>query len=66
MLRDLGVQRVRLLTNNPKKIEGLKRYGVDVIERQALEIPPHQDNIRYLRTKQQKLGHLFSELKSGI
>lgn len=59
MLRDLGIQRVRLLTNNPKKIDGLQRYGIEVSERQPLEIPPHQGNIRYLRTKQQKLGHML-------
>jgi len=63
MLRDLGVTRVRLLTNNPKKIDGLVRYGIDVVERLPIEIPPHQGNIHYLRTKQQKLGHLLSGLK---
>jgi 3,4-dihydroxy 2-butanone 4-phosphate synthase/GTP cyclohydrolase II len=63
ILRDLGVTKVRLLTNNPKKIDGLTRYGIEVVERLPLEIPPHQGTIRYLRTKQQKLGHLFSGLK---
>ena len=63
ILRDLGVTKVRLLTNNPKKIDGLRRYGIEVIERLPLEIPPHQGNIHYLRTKQQKLGHLFTGLK---
>jgi 3,4-dihydroxy 2-butanone 4-phosphate synthase/GTP cyclohydrolase II len=63
ILRDLGVAKVRLLTNNPKKIDGLSRYGIEVVERLPLEIPPHQGTIRYLRTKQQKLGHLFSGLK---
>ena len=63
ILRDLGVTTVRLLTNNPKKIDGLARYGIDVIERLAIEIPPHQGNIHYLRTKQQKLGHLLTSLK---
>ncbi len=64
ILRDLGVTKVRLLTNNPKKIDGLTRYGIEVVERLPIEIPPHQGNIRYLRTKQQKLGHLFSGLTS--
>jgi 3,4-dihydroxy 2-butanone 4-phosphate synthase/GTP cyclohydrolase II len=63
MLRDLGVSKVRLLTNNPKKIDGLLRYGIEVAERLPIEIPPHQGNIHYLRTKQQKLGHLLSGLK---
>jgi len=63
ILRDLGINRVRLLTNNPKKIDGLARYGIDVIERLPIEIPPHQGTLHYLRTKQKKLGHLFSGLK---
>jgi len=62
ILRDLGILKVRLLTNNPKKIDGLMRYGIDVVERLPLEIPPHHGNIHYLRTKQAKLGHLFSGL----
>lgn len=64
MLRDLGVRRVRLLTNNPKKIKGLERYGIEVESRQPIEIPPRAGNLRYLRTKREKLGHLFSELDS--
>ena len=63
ILRDLGVTNVRLITNNPKKIDGLARYGITVIDRLPIEIPPHQGNIHYLRTKQQKLGHLFTGLK---
>jgi 3,4-dihydroxy 2-butanone 4-phosphate synthase/GTP cyclohydrolase II len=62
ILRDLGISKVRLMTNNPKKIDGLVSYGLDVVERLPIEIPPHTGNIRYLRTKQQKLGHLFSGL----
>jgi 3,4-dihydroxy 2-butanone 4-phosphate synthase/GTP cyclohydrolase II len=63
ILRDLGLTKVRLMTNNPKKIDGLARYGIEVVERLPIEVPPHQGNIRYLRTKQQKLGHLFTGLK---
>jgi 3,4-dihydroxy 2-butanone 4-phosphate synthase/GTP cyclohydrolase II len=63
ILRDLGVRKVRVLTNNPKKIEGLAAYGVEVVERIPLEVEPHAANIHYLRTKQVKLGHLFSGLK---
>ncbi|MEA2626515.1 MAG: 3,4-dihydroxy 2-butanone 4-phosphate synthase / cyclohydrolase [Candidatus Binatota bacterium] len=63
ILRDLGVKKVRLLTNNPQKITGLQSYGVDVLERIPLESTPHVGNIAYLRTKKEKLGHLFSALK---
>ena len=62
ILRDLGVRKLRLLTNNPRKIVGLQGYGLTVVERVPLEVPPHESNIEYLRTKQQKLGHLFSKL----
>jgi 3,4-dihydroxy 2-butanone 4-phosphate synthase / GTP cyclohydrolase II len=50
------------LTNNPHKIESLERYGVRV-SRLPLEVTPHGGNIDYLRTKKEKLGHLFSQLK---
>jgi 3,4-dihydroxy 2-butanone 4-phosphate synthase/GTP cyclohydrolase II len=62
ILRDLGVQRVRLLTNNPQKIGGLEAYGVRVVARAPLETAPRAGNIEYLRTKQAKLGHLLSGL----
>jgi len=67
ILRDLGVQKLRLITNNPRKIIGLEGYGLSVVERVPIEVPPQESNIEYLRTKQQKLGHLFSKLeaKSG-
>ncbi len=64
ILRDLGVQKLRLLTNNPRKIIGLQGYGLTVLERVPLEVPPHGSNIDYLRTKQEKLGHLFSQLQA--
>jgi 3,4-dihydroxy 2-butanone 4-phosphate synthase/GTP cyclohydrolase II len=63
ILRDLGVRRVRLLTNNPQKIGGLQSYGVTVVARAPLEAPPRPGNIQYLRTKQAKLGHLLSGLQ---
>jgi len=64
VLRDLGIQSIRLLTNNPRKIVGLEGYGLKVEERVPLEIPPRDTNIHYLRTKQSKLGHIFSNLES--
>ena len=64
ILRDLGARRIRLITNNPRKIEGLEAYGIEVVERLPIEVPPRAGNIHYLRTKQEKLGHIFSRLMS--
>jgi 3,4-dihydroxy 2-butanone 4-phosphate synthase/GTP cyclohydrolase II len=64
ILRDLRVQNVRLLTNNPRKIAGLEGYGLNVLERVPLEVIPRETNIHYLRTKQAKLGHLLSNLEA--
>jgi 3,4-dihydroxy 2-butanone 4-phosphate synthase/GTP cyclohydrolase II len=61
MLLDLGVRRARLLTNNPAKIEGFDRHGVEVVERVPLRISPNPSNLGYLRTKREKMGHLFPE-----
>jgi len=59
VLRDLGVGKMRLLTNNPKKVVGLHGYGLDIVERVPLEMDPNEVNERYLRTKRDKLGHLI-------
>ena len=59
ILADLGLHRIRLLTNNPRKIVGLKGYGLEVTERIPLEIKPTRVNRRYLETKRRKLGHLL-------
>jgi 3,4-dihydroxy 2-butanone 4-phosphate synthase / GTP cyclohydrolase II len=59
ILRDLGVGKIRLLTNNPKKIVGLHGYGLDIVERVPLETHPNTINERYLKTKRDKLGHLI-------
>jgi len=59
ILRDLGVRKMRLMTNNPKKIIGLEGYGLQVVERVPLEIPPNRLNHKYLRTKCLKMGHML-------
>ena len=59
MLLDLGVRRAALLTNNPAKIAGLRRHGVEVVERLPVRVEPNPLNVGYLRTKKEKLGHLF-------
>jgi 3,4-dihydroxy 2-butanone 4-phosphate synthase/GTP cyclohydrolase II len=60
ILVDLGLRRIRLLTNNPQKRAGLEGYGVQVVERVPLEIPPNSENYTYLKTKRHRLGHLLN------
>ena len=59
ILSDLGVKKMRLLTNNPKKIIGLQGFDLEVVERIPIEIPPNPNNKKYLLTKRDKLGHLI-------
>ena len=68
MLLDLGVHSAALLTNNPAKIEGLRSHGIQVVERLPVQVEPNPFNLRYLRTKKEKMGHLFpaSILHGGL
>ncbi|MED3731074.1 bifunctional 3,4-dihydroxy-2-butanone-4-phosphate synthase/GTP cyclohydrolase II [Geobacillus stearothermophilus] len=59
ILKDLGVTKMRLLTNNPRKIAGLKGHGLEVVERVPLQMPAKKENEKYLRTKYEKLGHML-------
>jgi len=59
ILSDLGLSTIRLMTNNPRKIIGLEGYGLSVVERVHIIIPPTKNNLFYLQTKQEKLGHLL-------
>ncbi len=60
ILVDLGLHNIRLLTNNPRKVVGLESYGVKIVETVPLIIPPNPYNLRYLQTKQEKLGHILN------
>jgi len=62
ILVDLGIKKIRLLTNNPRKIVGLKGYGLEVVERVPIEIPPCEFNRDYLATKKQKMGHYLCHI----
>ncbi len=62
ILAELGVRKLRLMTNNPKKIVGLEGYGLEIVERVSIEVPAHQDNLKYLKTKREKMGHLLENL----
>jgi len=59
ILAELGLHRIRLLTNNPRKFVGLEGYGLEIVERVPLEVPPSDHSREYLRTKKEKLGHLL-------
>ncbi len=63
ILADLGVRKILLMTNNPRKCAGLSGYGLEVIEQVPIIIPPHKYDRRYLETKRTKLGHMFFESK---
>lgn len=62
ILVDLGVRDIRLLTNNPRKVVGLDGYGLHIVERVPIQVPPNENNVRYLKTKKDKLGHLLDEM----
>ena len=57
ILADLGLTTIRILTNNPRKLAGIEGFGLTVVEQVPLEVPPNAENVRYLRTKREKLGH---------
>jgi 3,4-dihydroxy 2-butanone 4-phosphate synthase/GTP cyclohydrolase II len=62
ILHDLGVRSVRLLSNNPRKVAALKRYGIEIKEQVSLLVAPNPENLRYLRTKRERLNHLLPHL----
>lgn len=65
ILADLGIRKIRLLTNNPKKIVGIvgtQGFGMEVVERVPIEVTPNKDNERYLQTKRDKLGHILNDI----
>ncbi len=63
ILVDLGVRQIRLLTNNPRKVVGLDGYGLRIVERVPIQVQPNENNLHYLKTKKDKLGHLLDEME---
>ncbi|MFN8008485.1 MAG: GTP cyclohydrolase II [Terriglobia bacterium] len=62
ILKNLGIRRIRLLSNNPAKVNSLRKSGLVVAERVAIEVTPQRSTVRYLRTKKKKLGHILSKV----
>lgn len=62
ILLDLGVKKMKLMTNNPKKIKGLEGYGLEIVDRVPIETKPHVRNVEYLKTKIEKMGHMISNI----
>ena len=62
ILKDLGLKKIKLLTNNPKKLVGLKGHGLELVERVPIEIKENRVNEFYLKTKKEKMGHMLSNL----
>ena len=66
ILSELGLTTIRLMTNNPRKIIGLRGYGLEITERVGIEVPPTDENLKYLRTKKTKLGHMLEEVDDDL
>lgn len=64
ILYELGLRKLKLMTNNPRKIVALEGYGLEIVERVPIEVDPTDENLHYLKTKREKLGHLFEHLES--
>ncbi|RME36976.1 MAG: GTP cyclohydrolase II, partial [Deltaproteobacteria bacterium] len=62
ILSELGVRKIRLMTNNPRKIVGLEGYGLEIVERVPIQVEPTGKNLKYLKTKREKLGHLLENI----
>jgi 3,4-dihydroxy 2-butanone 4-phosphate synthase / GTP cyclohydrolase II len=62
ILANLGLHQIKLITNNPRKIVGIEGYGLKVVERVPIEVQPHAGNVKYLKTKKKKLGHILRQV----
>ena len=65
ILRQLGLRKVRIISNNPDKIEALKRAGIEIVERVSIEVEADPTTLNYLRTKKEKMGHLLENIDSA-
>jgi 3,4-dihydroxy 2-butanone 4-phosphate synthase/GTP cyclohydrolase II len=65
IVKQLGLKKVRLMSNNPDKIAALKRAGIEIVERVSIEVEPDESSLNYLRTKKEKMGHLLENIALG-
>jgi len=63
ILKQLGLRRIRLMSNNPDKIEAIRRAGLEIVERVSIEVEPDETTAQYLRTKKEKMGHLLDRIE---
>jgi 3,4-dihydroxy 2-butanone 4-phosphate synthase/GTP cyclohydrolase II len=61
ILKQLGLRRIRLMSNNPDKIAAVQSAGIEVVERVSIEVAPHEKSLSYMKTKKEKLGHLLDK-----
>jgi len=66
ILADLGLRSIRLMTNNPRKVVGLRGFGLEIAERVPIICRPNRTNVKYLVTKRDRLGHLLGDLEKGV
>jgi len=63
ILKQLGLRRIRLMSNNPDKIAAVEQAGIEVVERVSIEVEPHENSLSYMKTKKEKLGHLLENIE---
>ena len=66
VMADIGLKKIRFMTNNPKKVAGLEGYGLEIVEWVKLQVPANEHSLRYLKTKAEKMGHLLSEVVTDL
>ncbi|MEK6300454.1 MAG: GTP cyclohydrolase II [Acidobacteriota bacterium] len=66
IIKQLGLQRIRLMSNNPDKIAAVQQAGIEIVERVSLEVEPHEKSMGYMKTKKEKMGHLLEKVDSEV
>ena len=64
ILKQLGLRRIRLMSNNPEKIAAVEQAGIEIVERVSIEVEPHENSLSYMKTKKEKMGHLLEKMET--